>query len=159
MAKAVFISFILFFIPTLHAHNFFEGLTRISYNLETKKIEVIHRFETHDLETLVSKIEGKRVTVKRRKYSELVKQYFIKNFSISKNTISIPLHMIGVEPGEQTTVIYQEVKGVNSLLNLEISNRLLIEHFPKQLNILNYQDENVQGTLIFSKGDTETVIH
>jgi hypothetical protein len=139
-------------------HDHYQGLTRISYNQKSQKLEIIHRFTTHDLETIISKINGVDVSYKKKKFPKLVKQYFNKKFSIWKDNTPIKLTMIGAEPGEKTTVVYQIVEGVKQVTGLTIYNNLFIEYFPKQINLLNYQDATTQGTMIFSHGDIRSTI-
>ena len=160
MKQAVFILMCCFIIQPLEssAHDFYEGLTRISYNQEKQELEIIHRFSTHDLETIVSEIKGQKVTAIQLKFPGLVKQYFIQNFSIWNANKQIKLTMVGAEPGTETTVVYQIVKGIDKVTGLTIYNNLFIDYFPKQINLLNYQDAETQGTMIFSQDDTRSNI-
>jgi len=160
MKQAVFILVVSFIFQPANslAHDFYEGLTRISYNQENQQLEVIHRFATHDLETIIQKINGNKVTSKQKKFANFVKQYFEQNFSIRNANTAIKLIMVGAEPGEKTTVVYQLVDDVKQVTGLTIHNNLFIEYFPKQINLLNYQDATTQGTMIFSKGDIDSSI-
>ncbi len=158
MKQAVFILVLLIQYSVSQAHDFYEGLTRISYNEKTTKLEIVHRFATHDLVEIIAKLKGKEVSAKQRKFPLWVKQYFIQNFSIWNGADNVNLTMIGAEPGETTTVVYQIVEGINQVNGLTIENNLFIKELPKQINLLNYQDANIQGTLIFSRGDIKNTI-
>jgi len=160
MRQAVFILICSFLLQPLESlgHDYYEGLTRISYNQENQKLEIIHRFSTHDLETIIAKINGNKVSSKSKKFPNLVKQYFEKNFSIWNESVPIKLTMVGAEPGAETTVVYQIVEGIDMVTGLTVYNNLFLDHFPKQINVLNYQDAATQGTMIFSQGDIRSNI-
>jgi len=156
--QAVFILLMLVQSTLSYGHEFYQGLTRISYNPSTAKLEIIHRFTTHDLVTIISQIRGEKVSATQRKFPSWVIQYFNQHFSIRNGDTAVKLTMVGAEPGEETTVVYQIVEGQKHVSGLTITNDLLIDVFPKQINMLNYQDADTQGTLIFSKGGTENSI-
>lgn len=147
--------FFLFFSLSVNAHTFHEGMSSLTVNEKTGNLEIVHRFTTHDLIVMLSKITNTQVRLDDKNYETLLINYWEKHFSISQSNKNLTIDWIGIDKGINETTIYQEIKQINSLKNIKVSNNLLIDFYSQQINRLNYDDEaELKGTLIFRQGET-----
>lgn len=132
------------------AHTFFVGSSEILVNEHTKSVEVIHRFTSHDLETLLSDRNQKRIYADSEEYLQMVKAYVEKGFALTDaKGNKLPLKLVGIEAGINETFIYQEIDNVGDIKGVKIFHRLLTDYFPNQKNRVNYESPTATGSLLF----------
>ncbi len=138
-------------IAPLSAHRFFFGITDLNVNHQTNSIEIIHQFTLHDVENAISQQQQISFNPEYPQYEELIRQYFEKHFKIQNNSTNISLAWVGLEFVRDKIFIYQEAKYSNFLIGLVVKNDLLTDTYAKQVNTVNFQDNNIQGSLTFDK--------
>jgi len=146
-------------LSQVSAHTFFVGSTEILVNDNTKSIEVIHRLTSHDIQNMLVDINRERVDTDSKEYFKMVKDYVESGFNLRKpNGEALPLVLVGIEPGINETFIYQEVLGVTNIEKMIVFHQLLTDYFPNQKNRVNYQSDEVKGSLLFDNRVNELVI-
>lgn len=141
------------------AHTFFVGSTEISVNNNTSSIEVIHRFTSHDIKNMLMDLNKQRVNSDDKAYLKMVQKYVESGFNlINADGKSLPLVLVGIEPGINETFIYQEVLGETNIKDVIVFHQLLTDYFPNQKNRVNYQSDNVKGSLLFDNRVNELSI-
>ena len=154
---------LIYFSGSLQAHTYYEGFSDIRVNVAKQRIEIVHHFTTHDLEVLLSEKFNKRVSADRPNYPKLLKLYVNDTFQLSLNNKLLDIKWSGIENGVSETVIYQTVENVTSLNNVKVTNRVLIDFYPEQINRSNYEDASqsnkiLSGTLIFNRNNESKII-
>ncbi len=145
-------------IAKLSAHRYFFGITDINVNHNNNQIEIIHQFTSHDLENLIAEQQHISFSPEYPRYEQLIRQYFEKHFKIQNNNTNIRLAWVGFEQVRDQIVIYQEAKYPNFLKGLVVKNDLLTDTYTKQINTVNFQDNNFIGSLTFSKSQRVAII-
>lgn len=141
------------------AHTFFVGSSEISINKNTNSIEVVHRFTSHDVQNMITDLNRKRVETDSKEYLKMVQNYVESGFTLRKpNGEALPLVLVGIDPGINETFIYQEVLGVTNIKDLTIFHQLLTDYFPNQKNRINYQSDEVKGSLLFDNRVNELIL-
>jgi len=150
----------LYFLSNLPllGHSYFEGITDIETNTRKNRIEVVHRYTTHDLEILLSSKYHQKILADQANYKQYLQQYLSQKFSLSIGHKPINLYWVGIENGITETVIYQMSSGLFPLLGVRVHNEILTDFFPEQLNRVNFKDSEVTGTLIFNQDTKQAVI-
>lgn len=133
------------------AHTFFFGLTELSVNTKTNKIEIIHQFTAHDVENLIAEQKQINFSPEHSKYEKYIQEYFESHFLLSKDNSTIKLLWVGIESSKGKLFIYQESENKTFLLELVVKNDLLVDTYPNQVNTVNYQDAVIKGSLTFSQ--------
>ena len=133
------------------AHTYFFGLTDLSINAQSKKIEIIHQFTSHDVENLIAEKHQVNFSPEHPKYEQLIQSHFEQNFVLQREKKTIKLNWIGLEIQRGKIYIYQESNSENFLTGLVVINGLLVDTYPKQVNTVNYQDAAIKGSLTFSQ--------
>ena len=99
-----------------------------------------------------------KVSADQNDYENLLRRYTNRHFSLVKYQTPLKINWIGIEAGINETVIYQEIPGLKSLNQLTITNQMLIDFFPAQLNRVNYSMPDAKGTLIFTEDNTRQAL-
>jgi hypothetical protein len=81
-----------------------------------------------------------------------VKKYVNNNFDIAVNGVDKNLTFTGSQVNGESVWVYFETTGVEGISSLKIKNTLLLNSFPKQINIVNVAYKGSQKTLTFQRG-------
>ncbi len=133
------------------AHSYFEGLTDILINQNKNRLEVVHRYITHDLEVLLSERFDRQISADQDEFEVYLEKYINQNFYLELNKEKISLTWLGVEKGISETLIYQMNESITQLIGIEVHNEILTDFFPQQINRTNFKDGSISGTLIFNQ--------
>ncbi|WDE11107.1 DUF6702 family protein [Thalassomonas haliotis] len=133
------------------AHSFFFGITELAVNPNSKHIEIIHQFTAHDIENAIAGQQQIHFSPEHKNYPGLIRQLFEQNFSVLENQRALPLTWIGLEVVRGKVFVYQEGPAKNFLSGLVVKNTLLVDTYPEQINTLNYQDNDIKGSLTFTQ--------
>lgn len=143
--------FSLLFSSNTLGHRYFFSLTEIRTNEKTQHLEVIHELSLHDLEYAIALAEQIDFSPDTANYNEKLQAYIEENFSIEQNGLQVSLHWIGLDLTQEKAVFYQESKESLFLKGLVVKNHLLVDTYPTQVNIVNYQYAQETGSLTFTK--------
>ncbi|NQY65870.1 MAG: hypothetical protein HRT38_19720 [Alteromonadaceae bacterium] len=132
------------------SHTYFFGLTELSINPNNQHIEVIHQFTAHDIDNAIAEIRQITFSPAHPKYELIIREYLEQHFQLSQKNQPIALNWVGLEINKGKVIIYQEVEKQSILTGLVVKNDLLINTYAKQINIVNYQDNTISGSLTFT---------
>lgn len=136
--------------PLASAHTYFFGITDLSLNSSSKKIEIIHQLTVHDLENAIAETRQISFSPEHEQYEAFIRSYVEENFLLKHSDKSLMLNWLGFEIKQGQIFIYQEVPFKNYLAGLLVKNELLVNTYAKQVNILNFQDSKTKGSLTFN---------
>jgi hypothetical protein len=154
--KKILISIILVGVAaSAAAHTYFFGITDINLNSQTKHIEIIHQFTAHDIENTLAEIKQVHFSPEHPKYDQYIQAYFEQHFVLKRNNKTVKLNWLGFEVKRGQLFVYQESTHKNFLANLVVTNTILVDTYPKQVNMINYQDSTspnkLQGSLTYDR--------
>ena len=146
------VSILLFWGVTASAvaHTYFFGLTGLTLDESTNKIEIIHQFTTHDFENAIAESKQINFSPEHKEYEQLIQSYVEEHFILRYLNKNIKTQWVGVEVKRGNIFIYQEAHFKNYLAGLLVKNELLVNTYPKQINTLNFQDSKIKGSLTFT---------
>lgn len=123
------------------AHGAHTAFTIIEKNARAGTLEVIHRLMVLDLELALTARTGRRISMEDladESGNALVSDYLNDYFSISSNgQEKVRLQWVGMALEVNTLFAYQEAPLPEKLSGLIISNQLLTETHPSQVNTVN----------------------
>ncbi|MGY0426868.1 MAG: DUF6702 family protein [Polaribacter sp.] len=155
---------ILVLIPLLSftPHKYYLSLTQIKYKKETKSIQIIINVFTDDIEATLNKdyqldmqLESKN---ELKNADEYFKKYLKKNLQFKINGISKEFNYIGKEYDSDLVFFYLEIPAIDSVKNIEITNKLLIDHFPDQQNLVKSKVGKKHKSILLSKDETQGLL-
>lgn len=154
LSKRLFLLLLCGFALNAAAHRYFFSMTDLTVNNNNKSIEIIHQLSAHDIDNVIAQEQQIHFSIAHPNYENIIRKYIEEHFQLSYNKQLLLINWIGLEINKGYVVIYQEVEDYESLIDLTITNTLLIEHYAKQVNTVNFRDRKIKGSLTFTKSDT-----
>ena len=133
------------------AHRYFFSISDLSLNERTQSIEIIHQITAHDIDNAIAEQQQIHFSVAHPEYEKYIRQYIEKNFKLQYKKQQLILNWLGLEINKGNIFIYQEAKFSQDLIGINITNSLLTEHYPKQVNTVNFSDKQIKGSLTFNR--------
>jgi len=143
---------------TTAAHTYFVGLSELSLNSSTEKLEVIHQLTTHDLENAIAENRKIHFSPEHPAYEKYIQAYVNKHFQLQYSGKDITLNWIGIELSRGKIMIYQEAPFKKVLNGLVVKNALLVNTYSRQVNTVNYKSTEIKGSLTFTEAQEITII-
>ena len=157
------IASVLLFRGPSEAHEQAIGLTEISLIAPDDgracaenacRLEVAHRLSIHDAESTLMSVLGARADLTgddaaQAKFESYVSERFVITDSASGEPVSLTL--IGGEVERGYYWVYQEAILETALTGLGITQGVLMDAIPQQINRVNIRHDGAVNTLVFSR--------
>ena len=133
---------LLLIIPlvSFSVHKYYLSLTQIEFNQKEKSIQVITNVFMDDIEKAINKdydIDLQLTTKKELKNSdEYFNNYLTKNIAFKVNGEAKNFTYLGKEYEGDIVYFYLEIDSIPEVSTIEITNTVLIKHFPEQQNLV-----------------------
>lgn len=138
-------------------HKFYVSITKIEYVKEKNSIQIIAKFFTDDMEKALRHRYDRSISLDTKKETEAadeyLKRYILQKIKIKVNGKPVKLDYIGKEYDTDMVVAYIEVTGVMDLKTIEIENKVLMEVFSEQQNIIHLKTSKSRRSLILDKDE------
>ena len=139
------------------AHKFYVSITKIEYVKEKSSLQIITKIFIDDIEDALQQHYDPSISLDTKKETEAadedLKKYILQKINIKVNGKPVTLDYIGKEYDTDMVVAYIEVKNVKELKTIEIENKVLMEMFPEQQNIVHLKTPNSRKSLILDKDE------
>jgi len=155
LKKIVYCLVICFFFTGFNTHKFYVSTTKVNYVKEKKSIQIISKIFVDDLEQVLQNRHNSKVQLDPKKETELDQNYLLNyilkklKFKVNKNDTQ--LIYIGKEYDIDILHIYLEIEEVEELESINIENKILLDLFPEQQNIIHFSNEKNNRNLILDK--------
>src|SRR5690606_266232 len=123
-------------------HPFYVSITAVDYNKEAQRMEISCRIFYDDLE-IALKAAGNASAVdlinpvNRSETDTLIAHYLRRHLALSVNGHPQKLRYLGYEIEDDVAWCYLEAVGVTAVQRIAIDNRVLLDQFANQSNILH----------------------
>lgn len=160
------IALILTLFPIVTAtipHKFYVSTTMIEYVQERQSIQIITKIFIDDVEDVLQQRYDPSVSLASDKETEADANY-LKNYILQKLVIKVngkpaKLDYIGKEYDSDIVKSYIEIVGVSKLNSIEIENKLLMDLFDEQQNIIHIKTENGRRSLMLEKENPKGLLN
>ena len=129
-------------------HPFYVSVTEIDYKSKNKILEISCKMFTNDLESVLEKKDRVKVDLShpadKNGADKLIGEYVASHLHIKVNGREIPFRMIGSEQESDGTWSYFEADGIPAIKRIDLSNSLLYDAFPQQINIIHITVDGVR---------------
>ena len=138
------------------AHGFHASFSVIEFNPRTQSLEIFHRIFIQDIEILLTARAGEAVTLHDAPATaKLVESYLLGVFSVkTPDGKALKPEWVGLKLQVDTMFVYQEIKRMGELKGLVISDQILTETHPGQVNTVNITMNGRTQSLIFTAADS-----
>ncbi|MGK0448623.1 MAG: hypothetical protein ACJA2M_002422 [Polaribacter sp.] len=154
---------LLFIIPfvSFSAHKYYLSLTQITFKPASKSVQVIINVFMDDIETALNsdyKIDLQLTTKKELEENDVYfKKYLKEKIHFKVDGIAKEFTYLGKEYDADLIYFYLEIENINQLKTLEITNNILIKHFPQQQNMTKCKlGEKHKSILLTKKENSAT---
>lgn len=141
--------------PVLSAHTFHTSLMQMEYNPQEQLVEISVQVFSHDLETVLSRRNGKTVRLDRTAgVDKLVLSYLQDTINITNGDGQAKtLSWVGMEAKADAVWLYVEAKMPEGLAGAQVRNRILFDLLDDQVNIVHAKYDGRKADLVFKPGD------
>lgn len=159
----IFILLLVFpLISATSAHKFYVSITKIEYVKEKNSIQIITKIFTDDIENALRQRYDRSISLDSKKETEdadeNLKNYILQKIKIKVNGKLVQLNYIGKEYDTDMVVAYMEVAGVKELKTIEIENKILMDVFSEQQNIIHLKTSKNRRSLLLKKDEPSGIL-
>ena len=130
----------LFVFASCILHDFYVSITEIRYNAVSEKFEISMRIFPDDLDRALMERSGIHTLLatelEHRKADSLLMLYILEDFSLEVNGEDLELNYLGKESESNALWCYLESSRIADPHKMTVSNLILTEYFPEQVNII-----------------------
>ena len=135
------------------SHTYFFGVSDLTLNTKTQQFEIIHQFTAHDIENAIAEVKQIHFSPEHEKYDIYVQEYIEQSFELKYDNTRVKLLWLGFEVKLGKIIAYQEAiqkSDQKSFLDgLVVKNTILVDTYPRQVNTVNFQGKDKQGSHLY----------
>lgn len=143
-------------------HKYYISFTKIEYSEKSKSLQIIMRVFTDDLQNGLDKqfaVKTELDTDKELQNSdEYISKYVEGKFLIKVNGKQTSSNYIGKKYDADETKIYIEIENISEIESIEVQNKVLMELFEDQLNIIKLNINNKKKSFILTLKDDKDLL-
>lgn len=128
------------------AADFFSSMTKVDYVDGNKTLKFTTKLNTDHISNAI------KIRPETAGFEAEVKKYVNKTFDVYVNGQPKTLTFTGSQVNGESVWVYFETGGVSDINELKIRNAILLETYPKQLNVVNVAYKGQQKTMNFIRG-------
>jgi len=132
-------------------HPFFVSMTDINYNNKEKELEISVRIFTDDLENTLRKYHSMQIDILHpsdiKQMNGFVNDYIEKHLQLNVNGSPVQISFLGYEQQSESIWSYFEVKNINNVQKLNITNSLLHDYDTNQVNMIHAKANDKEYTI------------
>lgn len=139
---------------TASSHKFYVSISQVDLNRDTRSLEISMRVFTHDL---IDAIKGDKEDLlllgsdkENPEAADIIVKYLNDNFAILQGKHNLDFNFIGFELENDIIWMYLEVP-FKKFSDFQIENKLIMDLYPDQKNIVNFRDSGSTKSQICTK--------
>lgn len=144
------------------AHVFYVSVTRVKWNVEEARLDVSVRIFTDDLEEAVMAEGGPRLRLwtaqAREDRDRHVSAYLLSRLAFRVNGQERELTWAGMEDALDATSCLVQITNVDRVASIEVENRILIDMFDTQANVMRFEVGGERKYVNLSKGTVKGTV-
>lgn len=152
IARITIIALLFLSISSFNTHKYYVSLTKIEHNAEAETLEIITKIFIDDIEDVLSERNNTETFLDTKKETErdreLLKAYILKKLKIEINGEEATLNYLGIEYDTDVVKAYIEVADVKTCNSIGVENKILMDMFEEQQNIVHIKVGNSKRSLI-----------
>ena len=153
--KTLGILLCLLFATAAHAHVFYVSIVRVKWNVDETRLDISVRIFTDDLEEAIVAEGGPRLRLwtdqAHADRDRHVAGYLASRLSFRINGVERQLAYTGMEDALDATACLVQITGVDRVETIEVENRILIDMFDTQANVMRFEIDGERKYVNLSK--------
>lgn len=136
----------VFILMSFMNADFYSSMTKVDYVEGSKTLKFTTKMNTGHISNAIN------INPNTAGFEAEVKKYVNNKFTVSVNGTPQRLTFTGSQVNGESVWVYFEAIEVSGINSLKINNSLLLETYPKQVNIVNIAYKGNQKTMTFQRG-------
>lgn len=153
--KKSFLLFLIIPLLSFSAHKYYLSLTQIKFKEASNSIQIITNVFMDDIETALNKdfnIDLQLTTKRELKNNDVYFETYLRSkLQFKIDTIAKEFTYIGKEFDGDLVYFYLEIENISKVSSIEITNKILLKHFPKQQNLVKSKVGEKNKSVLLSK--------
>ena len=145
------------------SHKFYVSITKVEYVEEKSSIQIISKIFIDDIELSLKERYNSNVSLATKMESdkdiEMMKDYIFKKLNIQVNGSAVTYTYIGREYDLDIMKIFIEIVDISEVRSIEIENKILMDKFPEQQNIIHYKEKDIRKNMILDINNPKGVLN
>ena len=160
--KKYFLLFLLLPLFAFAAHKYYLSLTKIDYIKESKSVQITSRIFIDDLETSLNKKYNKSFELdtnqELKDADKYIKEYTYKSLIININNKITSYNYLGKKYENDVIYIFAEIENIAEIKSIEVQNRILMDDFSEQQNIVKLNINNKRKSFILTEDSDKDLL-
>lgn len=131
----------LLMLSAIPSHPIFVSVTEITHNSKEQTLEISCKIFTDDFEQALRSIYKEKIDLLNPALKEhmqpLVSRYVQQHLQIAVNGKPVQMSFLGYEQAEEGIETYWEVKQIPAVKSMDVTNNILYEQKPQQIEIIH----------------------
>jgi len=164
--KFLRITFLLAILTTtlsFTAHKFYVSITKVEFSPEESSLQIISKLFIDDIEDVLQARYNPSIVMGGEKETEAVskflEQYVLQKLTVEVNGEPVALNYLGHEYDNDVVKTYIEVKGVSELNSISVENKMLMELFEEQQNIIHVKRFKKRKSLVLEADNPKGLLN
>jgi hypothetical protein len=161
--KTLFLLLLFPFLLGSTTHKFYVSITKVEFIEEQRSIQIISKLFIDDIEQTLQERYDPNVSIATEKETdrdvEFLKDYIFNKLNIQVNGNPATLTYIGREYDVDIMKVYIEVEDVSEVRSIEIENKILMDKYPEQQNIIHFKNQKTRKNLILDINNPKGVLN
>jgi len=160
------VALVLLLFPLLTAstnHKFYVSITTIEYAPKEQTLQLISKIFLDDLEAALETRYGRKFSFNSTKETdtdgEILKDYVFQKLSINVNGKPATFNYIGKKYDIDVVKVYIEIPNISALHSIEVENKVLLDMFDEQQNIIHVKNNDTRRSLILEKENPKGLLN
>ena len=155
---------LLLFLPLVafSTHKYYLSLTQINFKSESQSIQIILNVFMDDIEVALNadyEIDLQLTTAKELKDNDVFfEKYLKKKLQFKVNDRLEEYTYIGKEYDGELVYFYLEIENIQKVHQIEVSNKILLKHFPKQENLIKSKVGGIHKSVLLDATKDVTIL-
>ncbi len=154
----------LFCLPFMafSVHKYYISFTKIEYSEKTSSLQIIVRVFTDDLQngldtqfSISSELDTDR---ELDNTDSFIERYLEDKFLIHVNKKNVPLVYLGKKYDKDETKLYIEIEQIAEIETIQVMNKMLMELFEEQQNIIKLNIKGKKKSFILTEKDDKDLL-
>lgn len=137
---------LIFVAMSFTLSDFYSSLTKVDYVEGSKTLKFSTKLNSGHISQVL------KINPNTTAFEAEVKKYVNSHIDVYVNGQNKTLTFTGSQVNGETVWVYYEAGGISDISSLKIKNNLLLDVFPKQMNLVNIAYKGSQKNMTFMKG-------
>ena len=144
-------------------HKFYVSITKVEFSPEESSLQIISKLFIDDIEDVLQARYNPSIVMGGEKETEatgeFLKEYVLQKLDVEVNGKPVTLNYLGYEYDNDVVKTYIEVKGVSELNSISVENKMLMELFEEQQNIIHVKRFKKRKSLVLEADNPKGLLN